>query len=483
MAITMIDRAKGILSQKAIEKAASMLKKGDEKNLTTLFRGIAGIAPARYHRETFKQLADMIEKNDPFVGFVKRIALELNPHCLSKFIHNLVVNFMVLGRGIRDQKEKEYNVHLPNFMVISPTMKCNLHCKGCYAAEYDTSRELTFYELDNLLKDAKDLGMYFFTFSGGEAFFRNDLLDLWEKHNDCYFQVYTNGTLLDDKMVDRLVKLGNVMPMISVEGSREQTDFRRGAGVYDKVIAAYQRLNEAGVMFGFSATYTRSAADYMASDEFIQIMIQRGCKVGWFFQYVPVGENPDLSYMATPHQRARLHEKVEEWRHRDDCPIFIGDFWNDGPYVDGCMAAGERYWHIISDGSVEPCVFVPFAVDNIRQKSLVDIARSPFFTYIRNQLPYDGEDNLLRPCMILDHPDVLREVVTKFGARPCHGGLGNLLSGEIPRALDEYAQEIKQIYDPLWEKREKGKYLKSLEKEDKKEWLERMTLPTGSEEK
>jgi len=480
VAISMIDKAKGHFSQKAIEKAALMLRKGDDRQLASLFRAIASIAPARYHRETFKQLSDMVLQNDPFVGVVRRIALELNPHCLSKFIQNLVVNFMVLGRGIRDKKEKEYNVHLPNFMVISPTMKCNLHCKGCYAAEYDTSNELTFGELDKLLTDAKELGMYFFTFSGGEAFFRNDLLDLWEKHDDCYFQVYTNGTLLDDTMVQRLVDLGNVMPMISVEGSRELTDLRRGQGIYDKVIAAYRRLNEAGVMFGFSATYTRNTADYMSSDEFIKTMIDRGCKIGWFFQYVPIGENPDLTYMSTPKQRSMLHKKVEEWRHSGEFPIFIGDFWNDGPYVDGCMAAGERYWHVISDGSVEPCVFAPFAVDNIREKSLVEIAGSPFFTYIRNQLPYDGDDNLLRPCMILDHPEVLRDAVKKFGARPCHEGLEKILSGSIPRALDEYAREMKEIYDPLWKHGEKEKYLKSLEKEDKKEWLERMNLPAGS---
>ncbi len=480
VAISVINKAKGLFSQKAIERAALMFRRGDDKQLISLLKTIGSIAPARYHRETFKQLAEMVEKEDPFVGVIKRIVLELNPHCLSKLIQNLIVNFMVLGRGIRDKKEKEYHVHLPNFMVISPTMRCNLHCKGCYAGEYDTTGELTFDELDKLLNDAKELGMFFFTFSGGEAFFRRDLLDLWEKHGDCYFQVYTNGTLLDEAMVSRLVDLGNVMPMISVEGNREETDFRRGSGIYDKVINAYQRLYEAGVMFGFSATCTRSSAEYMSQDEFIRTMIERGCKIGWFFQYIPIGANPDISYMATPEQRAFLHKKVEAWRHSKDFPIFIGDFWNDGPYVDGCMAAGERYWHVISDGSVEPCVFAPFAVDNIREKSLVEIAGSPFFTYIRNQLPYNGEDNLLRPCMILDHPEVLRDAVHKFGAKPCHCGLEKILSGTIPEDLDSYARRIKAIYDPLWEDGEKEKYLKSLEKEDKKELLERMNLPTSS---
>ena len=137
---------------------------------------------------------------------------------------------------------------------------------------------------------------------------------------------------------------------------------------------------------------------------------------------------------------------------------------NDGPYVDGCIAAGFRYLHVISNGDVEPCVFCHFAVDNIREKTLVEVLSSPFFEAIRSRQPYD-DDNLLRPCLIIDHPAVLRELVAEYGAHPTHPGADKLLN-ELAAGLDEYARRMKEIYDPLWEEVGREKYLKNLEKED-----------------
>jgi hypothetical protein len=173
--------------------------------------------------------------------------------------------------------------------------------------------------------------------------------------------------------------------------------------------------------------------------------------------------------MATPEQRAKLHEKVEEWRSK--YPIFLGDFWNDGPYVDGCMAGGQRYLHVISNGDVEPCVFVHFAVDNIREKSLVEILDSPFFRAIREAQPYD-DDNLLRPCLIIDHPWLLRQLVEEYGARPTHAGAEKVI-GELAEGVDSYALRLKEIYDPLWDEKGREKYLRSLSKEDKQEMRDR----------
>ncbi len=478
MNLSFFDKARGFVSEKATKRMLQLAGEGKTEELASLFRTISGFAPAKYHRESLALLADMIEADDPFFGFFKRIAREASPKCLEKLIQNLIVNFITLGRGIRDRKEKELGVHLPNFLVISPTMKCNLRCRGCYAGEYDTSEELTFDELDAILTEAKELGMFFFTFTGGEAFTRRDLPELWKKHGDCIFQVYTNGTLLDDDMVRTLADLGNVYPMVSVEGGVRETDDRRGTGTYDRVMAAFDRMKRAGMIFGFSATYTNESAPYLTSDDFLRTMIDRGCMAGWFFQYVPIGTKPDLSYMASPEERVALHQKVMEWRKSPEFPIFLGDFWNDGPFVDGCMAGGERYWHIIADGRVEPCVFVPFAADSVREKSLVDIARSPFFTAIRNAQPY-GDNNLLRPCLILDHPEVLRVLIETYGAKPCHEGLGRLLGGTCAEGLDRYAQTLKERFDPLWENGEKERYMRSLEREDKARYREKMEKRAG----
>ncbi|SDX64105.1 Radical SAM superfamily enzyme, MoaA/NifB/PqqE/SkfB family [Acetomicrobium thermoterrenum DSM 13490] len=462
MVMSLTDRLKGMVSIALLNQVVKLVEEGNDEKLASLFDTISRLAPAKFQRETFREMAQMARENHPFVGVFRRVFQELHPNCRKKLIVNLIVNFMVLSRGIRDRKMRELDIHIPNFMVISPTMRCNLKCKGCYAGSYDTSTDLTAGEIDDLITQAKELGMYFFTISGGEPFTRKDLFDIWAKHDDCYFQVYTNGTLITDEVADKLVELGNVAPMISIEGTPEETEYRRGQGMYGKIIETYRRLRRKGVLYGFSATCTRSSASYISSDEFIERMLEEGCKVGWFFQYIPTGLNPDLSYMATPEQRAHLKKKVEEWRSK--YPIFLGDFWNDGPYVDGCIAAGFRYLHVISNGDVEPCVFCHFAVDNIREKSLVEVLSSPFFEAIRSRQPYD-DDNLLRPCLIIDHPAVLRELVIKYGAHPTHPGADKLLD-ELASGLDEYARRMKEIYDPIWEERERQKYLKNLEKED-----------------
>jgi len=459
------DRLKGFVSGKLLDQVVRVAEDDDEEKLASLFETLSKLSPTKYYKESFSMMAQYARENHPLIGVFRRLFTDLNVNCRKKAILNFLVNFIILGRTIRDRKEKELGVHLPNFMVISPTMRCNLNCKGCYASAYSKEDDLPFEVIDRIITEAKDLGMYFFTFSGGECFVRPDLLQLWEKHDDCYFQVYTNGTLLDEQMTDRLAELGNVAPMLSIEGTREETDNRRGEGVYDKVMESFERLRRKGILYGFSATCTRSSTDYLTSDAFIEEMLERGCKIGWFFQYIPTGKSPELDYMATPQQRAKLHEKVEEWRMR--YPIFLGDFWNDGPYVDGCMAGGERYLHIISNGDVEPCVFVHFAVDNIKEKSLIEVLQSPFFKDIRDAQPYE-DDNLLCPCLIIDHPSVLRRLVKKHGARPTHPGSENVLS-ELAQGLDEYSEKVHEVFDPEWESTGRAKYLKRLEREDKPE--------------
>lgn len=469
MSMSAFDKLKGMVSTTLVERIVRTVESGDERKLANLFDLLSKLAPARYLREGFAQLAQMARENHPFVGVFRRVFTELNESCRKKAILNFMVNFIILGRAIRERKEQQLGIHIPNFMVISPTMRCNLHCKGCYASAYSEEDDLPLEVVDRVIREGKELGMYFYTFSGGECFVRPELLDLWEKHDDCYFQVYTNGTLLDEALTDRLARMGNVAPMVSVEGSKEETDYRRGPGTYEKVMEVFDRLRRKGILYGFSATFTKSSAQSILKDEFIERMLDKGCKVGWFFQYIPTGNKPDLDYMATPEQRAALHEKVEEWRNK--YPIFLGDFWNDGPYVDGCMAGGQRYLHIISSGDVEPCVFVHFAVDNIKEKPLVDVLQSDFFKAIREAQPYE-DDNLLCPCLIIDHPQVLRELVERYGARPTHPGSEALLKDLAP-GLDRYSERIKSIYGPLWEKEGREKYLKSLEKEDDKRVWER----------
>ncbi|MDH5406796.1 MAG: radical SAM protein, partial [Candidatus Aminicenantes bacterium] len=334
------------------------------------------------------------------------------------------------------------------------------------AGDYTKGEDLDYQTVSRVITEGYDMGIHFITISGGEPLLWGDLLRLFSEHNDVYFQIYTNGTLIDEQMARELASLGNVAPAISVEGLEKETDDRRGKGTFARIMTAMEKLKENGVMFGFSATPTRQNSDLLASEEFIDFYIEKGCFFGWYFQYIPIGRNPDINLMSTPQQRNRLREMIHQWRANK--PIFIGDFWNDGPYVGGCIAGGRQYLHINHKGDVEPCVFTHFALDNIKTKSLKEILKSDFFRMIREKQPYT--DNLYVPCMIIDNPQVLREIVALSGAHPTHQGAESVISDpRIKAHLDRYAAEMHRLTDDLWEKTQEEFYFGRLQNNQKKE--------------
>ena len=369
---------------------------------------------------------------------------------LDKNVRRGAINFLTdalfYKARTREAYEREHGYSPPLLLVISPTMRCNLRCVGCYAGMYSKQEDLPVEVLDRVLTEAKEMGIYFHVISGGEPFYYKPLLGIFEKYHDVTFQVYTNGTLIDRELAGKIAELGNVIPCISVEGYREDTDARRGEGVYDKVIQAMDNLKEAKALFGFSATVTRFNSDLLTSEDFVDYyMDEKGCFIGWYFQYMPIGTRPSLDLMTTPEQRIQRLERVT--RMRREKKALISDFWCDGPLVGGCLAAGRQYLHINQNGDVEPCVFVHFAVDNIKDKSLPEVLESNFFRSIRARAPY--HPNLLRPCMIIDHPYVLRECVAKCGARPTHPEAEGII-GELAPDLDAYGEEYGRLADEVW---------------------------------
>lgn len=381
-----------------------------------------------------------------FAGFVTRLGKELSERSLGCFVDNLLVNAWVDGAPVRERFEREEGFAPPNFVVISPTMRCNMRCPGCWAAEYERVPNMDLDLLDRIVSECRDdLGIRFFTIAGGEPFVRGDLMDFYERHPDCYFQVYTNGVLIDEETAVRLGELGNVAPMLSVEGDRRWTDERRGEGTYVRLRQVRKLLSREGVLHGFSVTATRQNVGSVSDRAFVREMVEEGALVGWYFHYIPIGRSPDVSMMLTPEQRDGLRRSVFELRASE--PIFLADFWNDGPAVQGCMAGGQRYLHINPNGDVEPCVFAHFAVSNLREQTLREALRHPFMAAIRKGIPYDG--NLLRPCMIIDRPEVLRRLCERYGARPTHPGAESLL-GELAPALDATAEGLAEIMDRVW---------------------------------
>lgn len=381
-----------------------------------------------------------------FMRTLKHRWRKLNPNVRKKLVENMVGNYFINARPRRYKMEEE-NGCSPLLFVISPTMRCNLKCTGCYSANYDRADTMDYATLDRIMTEAKEMGIYYVVVSGGEPYAREDLLTLFEKHNDMIFMTYTNGTLIHTKnLAPKLAKLGNVIPCISVEGYGEETDDRRGNGVYAKVMGAMDDLKKHGIFFGYSVTPTKTNNDLLVSDEFVDHMVNKGASVGWYFNYMPVGREPDTDLMTTPEQRAYRWKKLQELKKTKD--IVLADFWNDGILTGGCIAGGRSYFHINAAGNVEPCVFSQFYVDNIHEKPLKEIMMSDYFRAIRSR---HGEmTNPLRPCMVIDRPQVFRDHITRFGAKPSQPGGETLLGGKLASELDGIATEWKKYADKIW---------------------------------
>ena len=442
-----VDRIEEKTIESAFEKMAAIASRGSDDALLKVVSVVEKITTNEYWSEVIRSARQKFEAGHPGGKLALRFLREINPKVRNRFLRNLIVKEGLIAPNKRHRIAEAEGFYPPSLLVVSPTMRCNLKCYGCYAGNYTKNQDLPFEVFDRIITEGKELGIYLYIVSGGEPFVWDGLLDIFAKHDDCVFQVYTNGTLLDDAMCERIVNLGNVLPCISVEGFERETDERRGPGTFKRITQAMESLRKRSGLFGFSLTVTSRNAEFVTSDEFIDEWVRRGCFLGWVFTYIPIGRKPDISLMPTPEQRLKVGQRVREFRATR--PIFIADFWNDGDYVGGCIAGGRRYLHINCHGDVEPCVFCHFAVDNIRDTSLKEAINSPFFKGIRSCQPY--RENLLTPCMLVDAPDVLRRVVSEFNARPTCEGAEGIITDLAPD-LERYAQEYRKYADPAWDK-------------------------------
>ena len=373
----------------------------------------------------------------------------------ERFIQNFIVKPYTTYGPRRKAFYEENGYEVPSLLVISPSMRCNLRCYGCYAWKYKKSDDLDIDVVHRVINEAKEMGIFFFVISGGEPTFWPHLFEVLETHNDAIFQIYTNGTLIDEKMADRFAEVGNALPCISVEGFEKETDERRGKGTFQKISNAMDLLREKGVIFGFSATATRYNNELIVSDEFVDYFIEKGIYIGWYFNYIPIGKDPDLDLMPTPEQRDYRRKRIIELR--DKKKAVLADFWNDGILTNGCLAGGYEYMHVIYNGDVEPCVFAHFAADNIKEKSLKEIIESPFFMAFRKRRPYN--ENLLRPCTIIDNPHILRDAVKEGNAHPTHDGAETIITTIAPK-IDEYAKKWGEVADRAWKEEYENKTYK-----------------------
>ncbi|MCI1982191.1 MAG: radical SAM protein [Oscillospiraceae bacterium] len=385
--------------QENVPKAINWLRKIDKdglyKNAFNMVEGFMSDPSNNWNR----LITDVYDNID---GSVRR-----------KLFENFIVNSAIIGSQRKNRLVEKYDCNLPWAILMDPTSACNLHCTGCWAAEYGNRLNLTFDQLDDVICQGKDLGTYMYIFSGGEPLVRkDDIIRLCEKHSDCEFLAFTNATLIDEAFADEMLRVKNFIPAISIEGYEEETDFRRGKGTYQKVIRAMKILKEKKLPFGASLCYTRKNAETIGSDEYIDFLIDQGCKFAWIFTYIPVGVDAVTDLIATADQRKYMYDQVRKFRGTK--PIFMMDFWNDGEYVNGCIAGGRNYLHINANGDIEPCAFIHYADSNIKDKTILDACRSPLFMEYRRNQPFNHD--MLRPCPLFDNPGRLAQMVKKSGA-------------------------------------------------------------------
>ena len=372
---------------------------------------------------------------------------DIDPAVRMTFFENFIVNTSLIGYGRQEKAAAEHNCNIPWAILMDPTSACNLHCTGCWAAEYGNKLNLSFDEIDSIITQGKEMGVYFYIYTGGEPLVRKeDLIKICRKHNDCVFLSFTNGTLIDEAFADQMLEVGNFVPAISIEGFEEATDGRRGHGTYQKVIHAMEILKKKRLAFGLSCCYTSKNIDSIASDEFMDHMVDWGAKFVWYFHYMPVGNDAAPELLPTPEQREYMYHQI---RHiRATKPIFAMDFQNDGEFVGGCIAGGRRYFHINANGDMDPCVFIHYSDSNIREKTLLEGLQSPIFMAYHDGQPFNH--NHLRPCPMLENPDLLRKMVKETGAHST-----DLQSPETVDHLcdkcEKYAACWKPKADELWQ--------------------------------
>ncbi len=400
----------------AANKLVDYLLEDPETNMANMVDRLNTIMPGGLFPSQREAITTAVNEKNNWYQLLVRIS-ELNPEVIGPMIKTFLTEDNLIAWGIQEKNREKYDCNIPWAILLDPTSACNLHCTGCWAADYGHSMNLSFEDLDSIIEQGKELGTYIYIYSGGEPLVRkDDIIKLCEKHPDCMFLAFTNGTLIDEDFCQEMIRVKNFIPAISSEGDKKATDSRRGDGTFDKVEQAMDLLRSHGLPFGVSVCYTSENADSVASEEYIDYLIDEGALFAWIFTYMPVGQDAPTSLMPTPDQREMLYNFNR--RMRDEKPLFTLDFQHDGEFVGGCIAGGRRYLHINAAGDVEPCVFIHYSNVNIHDTSLLDALHSPIFmAYYENQ-PFN--ENYLRPCPMYENPECLEALVEESGAESTH---------------------------------------------------------------
>jgi MoaA/NifB/PqqE/SkfB family radical SAM enzyme len=345
------------------------------------------------------------------IPLARRVMTEADPKVVRKFVYNFGI------KGIRSvelyKRRLRRGESFPPFLFISVISGCQLRCQGCWVDVEAPSKRLSREDLNRIVGDAKKHGNSYFGILGGEPFLHPELLQFFGDHPDCYFQVFTNGQLITDAVARELRRLGNVTPLISLEGTEGVSDVRRGRpNVFNKTLEGVENCRRHRLLIGVATSVCQSNIDDLVTEEWLRRLIRMGVHYAWFHTYRVIGPNPSPELALRPEQVVAVRRFIVQMRRR--LPIAIVDaYWDDRGEALCPMATGISH-HISPYGDVEPCPIIQFARETVRDGDSFyhTMTQSAFLRDFRTTAAATT-----RGCIVLERPDLVRELVVKHGAR------------------------------------------------------------------
>ncbi|HSI33596.1 MAG TPA: radical SAM protein, partial [Tepidisphaeraceae bacterium] len=341
--------------------------------------------------------------------FARRMLTETDKRLLWK----LAFNFGYKGmRSVQLFKKRlKQGIHFPPFLYVSIINSCQLRCQGCWVDVASPRQMITLDEMNKLINDAKKHGNSFFGILGGEPFMHPQLLDMLAAHPDCYFQIFTNGQMITDKIAARLRELGNATPLISIEGSEVVSNERRGRlDVLNRTLKGLENCRKHKLIVGVATSVCQTNYE-LVSEPWLERLIQMGVHYVWFHTYRVVGPNPADHLALSPEQVLNIRKFIVSMRAKH--PIGIVDaYWDDKGDALCPMATGISH-HIGPGGHVEPCPIIQFAKESIRDERGIyeTLTSSGFLKDFR-----ETAAKATRGCVVLERPDLVKALVEKHGA-------------------------------------------------------------------
>jgi MoaA/NifB/PqqE/SkfB family radical SAM enzyme len=341
----------------------------------------------------------------------KRVLTEADPKVIGKFVYNF--GFKGIRSVERYKRRLKRGESFPPFLFISVISGCQLRCQGCWVDVEAPSKRISLDDLNRIVTDAKDHGNSYFGILGGEPFMHPELLDVFAAHPDCYFQVFTNGQLITDAVARELRRLGNVTPLISVEGTETVSDVRRGRpNVLNRTLAGLENCRRHRLLIGVATSVCRSNIDELVTEAWLRRLIAMGVHYAWFHTYRVIGPNASPELALSPDQVLAVRRFIVTMRAK--LPLAIVDaYWDDRGEALCPMATGVSH-HISPYGDVEPCPIIQFARETIHDRASLfeTMTKSEFLRDFRT-----AASQATRGCIVLERPDLVRELVLQHGAR------------------------------------------------------------------